>query len=113
MALPVKTMVFRKTVISREPGPALRMFSAKFWSLSFPVNLYRGPSQVCNDHSKIGAFRPQLAKKNGSGLKLGIFKYCHCDVKHRHINTIFGRKHFLIVWNATVYELGAYRKRIP
>ena len=26
------------------------MFSAKFFSLSFPVNLCRGPSQVCNDH---------------------------------------------------------------
>ena len=37
-------------------GPGLRMFSAKFYSLPFPVNLYHGPSHVCNDHSQIGAF---------------------------------------------------------
>ena len=52
------------------------MFSAKFFSLPFPVNLYHGPSQVCNDHTQIGAFCPQGAKTPFSGLKLGIFKYC-------------------------------------
>ena len=52
--------------VGREPGPGLRMFSAKFFSLSIPVNLYRGPSQVCNDHSQRGAFCPQGAKKTVS-----------------------------------------------
>ena len=34
-------------------------FLLSFFSpLSIPVNLYCGPSQVCNDHSHIGAFRP-------------------------------------------------------
>ena len=52
------------------------MFSAKFFSLPFSVNLYHGPSQVCNDHSQLGAFCPQGAKTLFSGIKLGIFKYC-------------------------------------
>ena len=52
------------------------MFSAKFFSLPFPVNLYHGPSQVCNDHSQIEAFCPEGAKTPFSGIKLGIFKYC-------------------------------------
>ena len=52
-----------KKCIGREPGPGLRMFSVKFFSLSFPVNLCRGPSQVCNDHSQLAAFCPQGAKK--------------------------------------------------
>ena len=52
------------------------MFSAKFFSLLFPVNLYHGPSQVSNDHSQLGAFCPQGAKTPLSGLKLVIFKYC-------------------------------------
>ena len=52
------------------------MFSAKFFSLPFPVNLYHGPSQVYNDHSQLGAFCIQGAKTPFSGLKLGIFKYC-------------------------------------
>ena len=42
----------------------------------FSDNLYRGPSQVCNVHSQLGAFCPQGAKKTFSGLKLGIIKYC-------------------------------------
>ena len=90
-------------LLVREPGPALRMFSAKFFSLSFPVNLYRGPSQVCNDHSQLWAFRPQVANKPFSGLKLYILKYC--DVKNRHRNIIFGRKHLYTVGKATVYDV--------
>ena len=63
--------------IGQEPCPDLRMFSAKFVSLQFPVNLYRGPSQVCNDHSPLRAFCPQGGhRKIYSDLKLGIFKYC-------------------------------------
>ena len=65
-----------RVLIGREPGPGLRMFSAKFISLSFPVSLYRGPSRVCNDYSQLGAFCPQGAQKTFSDLKLGIFKYC-------------------------------------
>ena len=49
--------------IGREPGPGLRMFSAKFFSLSFLVNLCHGPSQVYNDHSQLGAYLPQGAKQ--------------------------------------------------
>ena len=58
--------------IGREPGPGLRMFSATFFSLSFPVNLFRGPSQVCNDQSQLGAFCHQGSKKNFSSLKFAI-----------------------------------------
>ena len=57
--------------IGREPGPGLRMFSAKFFPLWFPDDLYRGPSQVCNDHSQLGAFCPWGPKPPLSGLKLG------------------------------------------
>ena len=52
------------------------MFSAKFFSLSFAVNLCHGPSQVCNDHSQLGVFCLHGDKTPFSGLKLGIFKYC-------------------------------------
>ena len=101
-------------VIGREPGPGLRMFSAKFFSLSFPVNLYCGPSQVCNDHSQLGAFRPQGAKTPLFGPTIRyIHILCHCDVKNRHRNTIFGRKHLHIVGKATRYDLGALLKTIP
>ena len=79
--------------IGREPGPGLGMFSAKFFSLSFPDNVYRGPSQVCNDHSQLGAFRPQGAKTPLFGPKIRYIQIlCHCDVKNIHRNTIFGRK---------------------
>ena len=63
-------------MLGREPGPGLRMFSAKIFSQSLPVNVYRGPSQVCNNQSQLGAFCPQGAKKTVLGLTLGIFKYC-------------------------------------
>ena len=90
------------------------MFSAKFLPLLIHVNLCRGPSQVCNDHSQLGAFCPQGAKKTLFGPKIRYIQIlCHGDVRNRHRNTIFGRKHLQIVRKATVYDLGAFRKQIP
>ena len=100
--------------LGREPGPGLRMFSAKFFSLSFPVNIYCGPSQVCNDHSQLGAFRPQGAKTPLFGPTIWYIQIlCHYDVTNRHKNTILGRKHLHIAGKATVYDLGALHKPIP
>ena len=97
----------RVTRIGREPGPGLRMFSAKFCSLSFPVNLRRGPSQVCNDHSQLGAFCL-------FGPKIRYIQIlCHGGVRYTHRNSILGRKHLQIVEKAIMYYLGAFHKPIP
>ena len=84
-----------------------RMFSAKFCSQSFPVNLYCRPSHVCNDHSQLGAFHPQGAK---TPLFCPTIRYiqilCQYDVTNRHKNTILGRKHLHIAGKATIYYLG-------
>ena len=71
------------SVIGREPGPGLRMFSAKFFHYHFLLTYTRGPSQVSNDHSQLGAFRPQGAKKDLFGSKIRYIQIlCHRDVRN-------------------------------
>jgi len=66
------------------------MFSAKFFSLLFPVNLYYGPSQSGNDHSQLGAFCLQGARNPLFGLKMRYIQIlCHGDIKNRQRVTIF------------------------
>ena len=92
--LQISSHISTHNYIGREPRPGLRMFSAKFFSLWFPDNLYRGPSQVCNDHSQLGAFCPQGAKTPLFGPKIMYIQIlCHCDVRNRQRKTTFGRKY--------------------
>ena len=59
----------RPFIVVLEPGPALRMFSATFFSLLFPVSIYLGPSQVHTEH-------PQLASVWSQGPKNTFFGTC-------------------------------------
>ena len=63
-------------VIGREPGPGLRMFSAKFFHYDFLITYTMSHRKFVMTTLNSGPFALRGLKKTFSGLKLGIFKYC-------------------------------------
>ena len=75
------------SLIGREPGPGLRMFSVKFFSLSFLVNLYHRKFIMTTPNS--GPFALRGPKSPFSGIKLCIFKYCVAVTSEMDLETAY------------------------
>ena len=63
-------------LIDREPGPCLRMFSAKFFHYHFLLSYAVGHRKFVMTIPNSGPFALREPKKTFSCLKLCIFKYC-------------------------------------
>jgi len=73
----------------------------KVFSLLFPVSLTL-PSQDGNGYSQLKELCPQGARNTLFGPKI---RYNRISCHNRRRSTILGRKHFLIVGKAIVYDL--------
>ena len=83
--------------IGWEPGPGLRMFSAKFFHYHFLLTYTVGHRKFVMTTPNSGPFALR-GQKNLFGPTIRYIQIlCHCGVRNRHRNTTFGRKHLYIV----------------